>query len=351
MNAPLSVPAFEPLAVLFDTLSILSPTRLRLGEQELDIDSVPAMTTPNATASGQVDAAAQLADTLSTLIYFFCYTRPYRGEAMDPAELQRPVVADQPFIDGLTAANPTLDRWDAGWKVFQAEASGAVHLLKNDAATVAQPGQYAYLAGAGRPATAGAMVDLSIARQSLQHQPGMYYAFGDAVPSDYDMARLSRLYFNVPSAEAGWLLARVGTLLNRYRVPYRFKCPVDPQRFDRSDSAVLYVARRFVATVLRLLRPLASELAARLRVDTPLFTRPVLPGVGAADEPGDGQSFGQSRARLIAQALLDSGQAGGADARRAALAARFRKQGLDPARPYLAAGLADVYAVPQEIHA
>jgi len=352
MNAPLSVPSFDALLPLLEQLAILSPTRIRFGgEQDIDIDAITptaAMTAVNPAATATADPAARLADTLSTLLYFFAYTRPYRNEPIDLAELTQGVVADAAFLGRLSAANPTQDRWEAGWKVFQVEPGGAVHVLKGDVATVAQPGQYAYLPGAGRAPLAGAIVDFSIARQSLQHQPGTYYAFGDAVAGDYDMARLTRFYFNVPSAQVDVLLRRLGRELNRYRVPYRFKCPVDPRRFDRSDSGVLYLARRHAPTVLRLLRPLAGELAPLLRADTPLFTRTLLPGVGAADEPGDGQSFGQSRARLLAQALVDAGIGAGVDARRAALAARLRQHGIDPFRPYLAPGLADIYSLPLE---
>lgn len=347
MSAPLSVPAFETLLPLLERVAILSPTRLRFGgQQEIDIDTVTPLAAAVPAPAG--DPSTRLVDALSTLIYFFAYTRPYRDAAIDLAELKQGVVADAAFLDRLSAANPTQDRWEAGWKVFQAEPGGAVHIIKGDVATVAQPGQYAYLPGAGRAPLAGAIVDFSVARQSLQHQPGTYYAFGDAVAGDYDMARLTRLYFNVPSAQVDGLLRRLGRELNRYRVPYRFKCPVDPQRFERSDSAVLYLARRYAPVALRLLRPLAGELAARLRADVPLFTRALLPGIGAADEPGDGQSFGQSRARILAQALVDAGAGAGVDARRAALAARLRQHGLDPFRPYLAPGLEDIYSLPSE---
>lgn len=352
MSAPLSVPAFDALLPLLERVAILSPTRIRFGgEQEIDVDAITPMAATaalNPAAAAAADPAARLVDALSTLFYFFAYTKPYRDAAIDLAELTQGVVADAAFLERLSAANPTADRWEAGWKVFQVEPGGAVHILKGDVATVAQPGQYAYLPGAGRAPLAGAIVDFSIARQSLQHQPGTYYAFGDAVAGDYDMARLSRFYFNVPSAQVDALLRRLGRALNRYRVPYRFKCPVDPRRFERSDSAVLYLARRHAASVLRLLRPLAAELAPLLRADTPLFTRPLLPGIGAADEPGDGQSFGQSRARLLAQALVDAGVGAGIDARRAALAARLRQHGLDPFRPYLAPGLTDIYSLPPE---
>jgi hypothetical protein len=351
-----SVPSFDTVLPLLQRVAILSPTRLRFGgEQELDVDQITPLpaanalaTNASATNASATDAATRLVDTLSTLIYFYAYTRPWRDAAVDLDELRQGVVADAAFLERLSAANPTQDRWESGWKVFQAEASGALHIIKGDVATVAQPGQYAYLPGAGRVPAVGAIVDFSVARQSLQHQAGTYYAFGDAVAGDYDMARLSRLYFNVPSAQADWLLRRVGRELNRYRVPYRFKCPVDPQRFERSDAAVLYLARRFAPSALRLLRPLAREFGERLRADVPLFTRAVLPGIGAADEPGDGQSFGQSRARLLAQALVDAGVNAHVDARRAALAARLRQHGLDPFRPHLAPGLEDIYSLPSE---
>ena len=345
--AALPVPDHEQrLDVLFKNLDILSASDFSLGGSKIST-SVGAFVGfgPGTPPYGP---SPQLRDTLASVLYFSAYARVYAGGAFDLDVLSRPVVPDPNFTAALSSANPTAIRWEPGWQIFQLEQAGAVHVLKGDRATLVQPGQYTFAAGGGRSPRLGDAIEILVPRESLHHQPGMYFAFGETVGSDYDLARIGRFYFNAAASDAAWLIARLGDLLNRYAVPYRFKCALDPAVFDRTDGAVLYLARKFVPLFLRIFEDLGQECAARLQAGTPLFTKPLCRGVGMADDPGSGESFGQLRSRLLAEGILDAWQAGNNTpaARRAAVAARFSQSGLRIEQPHLASGLVDIYLQP-----
>jgi hypothetical protein len=77
-----------------------------------------------------------------------------------------------------------------------------------------------------------------------------------------------------------------------------------------------------------------------------MFTKPLAPGLGLAEDPGGGLSFGQSRCRVVAEGLYRCQAEGAADldARLRVVAGVMRERGLDPLRPWLEPGSADDYA-------
>lgn len=338
--------ATERLELLLRGVEIVSPTQFRVGGGPvLDVAALPALTPAAAGPPGTTEA---LEGALATAVYLLAYTAVYRGGPAGPEALAPRVTPDAGFTARLREANPTATRWEPGWRVFAHDAGGAVRVSKGEVAIAVQPGQYAFVPGAGRLPGVGDVVELLVPGESMGHQPGMYFAFGDTPASDYDFAALARLYFNVPAQNAPWLLRTLGSLLNRHAVPYRMKCSMDPAQLGRTDGFVLYLSRRFLPAALRLLAPLAGEVGRRLRPGTPLFSREILPGMGGADEPGGGESFGQSRCRLVAGGLVDAWQAGesGPAARREAVDARFRRAGVSPGAPHLAPGMTDLYHLP-----
>lgn len=334
------------LELLLRSVEILSPAAFRVGGGAvIEAAAVPALSAPAAGAAA--DPLAVLENALTTTLYMLGYTAVYGGAPASPDDLRVTVTPDAAFGARLAAANPTATRWEPGWRVFGMTGTGGVNVQKGESAIAVQPGQYAFVPGAGRMPAVGDVVELLVPRESLGHQPGMYFAFGDTPSSDYDFAAIARLYFNVPAQNAPWLLRALGSVLNRHAVPFRMKCSLDPARFERTDGFVLYVGRRFLPATLRLLAPLADEVERRTRPGIPLFSAPLLRGVGGADDPANGESFGQSRCRLVAGGLLDAWrEGGGADARRAAVDARFRRGGLDPAAPHLSQGMTDLYHLP-----
>jgi hypothetical protein len=82
----------------------------------------------------------------------------------------------------------------------------------------------------------------------------------------------------------------------------------------------------------------------------PLFTRELAPGLGLAEDPSGGLSFGQSRCRLVARGLWNGFTRGRTDreGRLAAVAEAFHEAGVDPAVPYLETGSPELYSTKPE---
>lgn len=334
----------DRLRLLLDSLEILSPTRLRFGDGgEIEWGALPAMQLAPQPDSPHDPELRPLRDAVAMLIYFAAYARVYDGGQVNLDGLRAPVVADPAFVSALSTANAGATRWDRGWKIYQADANGAVHIQKGDVATLAPAGQYS-TGGFGFAPRVGAYVEFLVPHESVAAQPGWYHAFGTTVMSDHDAGRIGRFYLHISADDAAFAIAALTSLLNRYSVPFRLKVPVDPRHFDRTDALVLYTPRRFVPIVHRLVMA-QEEVTQRLLSGTPLFALELCRGLAAADDPGTGESFGQSRCRLIADAILDGGsRSGQRQAKIEALERRFRRAGLDPCRPHLASGLVERYA-------
>jgi hypothetical protein len=173
-------------------------------------------------------------------------------------------------------------------------------------------------------------------------QPGFYFAFGETVTDESDNSSLLRFYWHLDPAGTRLLLHSVSTLLNRFQVPYRFKCLTHPAAYVRADSAVLFVAGRWYQIAARLVRDARRLVASHLRAESPLFTKPLADGLAFAEDPGGGQSFGMHRcaalARVICEVALSRGSLPVAEVEEG-----LGKQGIALLFPYLNPGSADIY--------
>ncbi len=176
-------------------------------------------------------------------------------------------------------------------------------------------------------------------------QPGAYMASGQTQPPG---TRWLRFYWNVDHRGAIGLMASATAILNRWQVPFRLKVLLDLS-IRRRDAAVLYVPRDLWLAGGMVIADAYDALAqaGTLRPETPLFTKAVRPGVGLAEDPLTGASFGMHRAGLVARAMAKSylrGR-GGEHEQWEDLLDEFALEGLSLARPYLNAGSRDVYAM------
>jgi len=110
----------------------------------------------------------------------------------------------------------------------------------------------------------------------------------------------------------------------------------------------LYFAKRFFPIVARLLPRIQAAVGEQLRPATPLFTKRLADGIGLAEDPGNGESFGSNRMRFIAQAIWDAHLRGlsSDEARLQELDLQFHQHGLRLDQPHLRAASADVYEFP-----
>ena len=134
------------------------------------------------------------------------------------------------------------------------------------------------------------------------------------------------------------LFARVVTTLDGYGLAFRAELAGDADACLRNDAAIVTVRRDDVPAAARAALRLGERAPFALAASAPAFTRQIAPGVGVADQPGRGASFGRHRCRLIAAGLVSTGHGAGPVSRRAAVIATLRGAGLDPAALHLNPG-------------
>lgn len=303
----------------------------------------PAPETP-APAPGQPPVANQPVAQLQDLLYQHCYCRRFDGT---PAPEPQPAAPDEGFARRLSEANASRQRWDVGWQIARVEPSGQVTAHKHGRTRAFWPGEFVSTDGSGMRPAPGAVINVAAQRESLTTQPGFYFVFGERLGDQEEDFMPLRLYWNVGAEGAPELVRLLSGSLNRFQVPFRFKCLVLPSQYDRLDVAVLFVSRRYFRLVAELVADAWPELGRLLGPETPLFTKSLAPGLGLAEDPGSGESFGQHRCRIVSEAVWGAAEKGQwtVAARLAELGERFERYGLSLARPYLNPRSSDVYEV------
>ena len=247
--------------------------------------------------------------------------------AAPPRAAARPRSADIEFARRLAAANAGRERWDRGWIIHQFGPNGQAFVRKGDRERVAVPGAFIFDAAPGMTPQIGSSVSVRAPSETYEAQPGYYFAFGETLDELADNLSLTRLYFHCRAEDAALLVSELTAALNRFQTPFQLKTPTAPALYGRTDAAVLYVGARYFPITARIVAFVREKV--RLEATTPLFTKTLWPGVGAAVEPGTGESFGSHRCRLTAEGIVDAWRRGeqSAPARYAATEARFAAGG------------------------
>jgi hypothetical protein len=210
------------------------------------------------------------------------------------------------------------------------------------------PGAFIFDGIPGMAPQIGATVSVRVPHDTFDVQPGYYFAFGDALDELADQLTLVRLYFNCSPDSAVLLMGELTAALNRFQTPFQLKTPATPALYGRTDAAVLYIGVRYFPITARIVASVLDKVP--VETATPLFTKRLWPGVGAAVEPGSGESFGSHRCRLTAEGIVDAWRQGGGQEtpkRMAAVAARFAAAGLDLQRPWLGPVGVDPFTIPE----
>lgn len=330
----------DEVAAVLAAVVVHSPTLVSVAGQRVAV-SAGGEAAAGAPAGGAVSpAVAALGDQL----YAAAYCR-----RIDAPPAPQPTATENPaFRAALSAANSGRERWDGGWRIEQVEPTGAVTAVKNGLGRRFAAGQYVSHDGPGAPPQPGGWVSAFFARESFRFQPGFYFAFGEA-PADLEPGSGPlRFYWNLAAVGAAPWVAATTSLLNRWQVPFQLKVLDRPGLFGRRDAGVLFLDRRYQALGAPLIERLGEAVADHLLDDVPLFARRLAPGVAYAEDPGTGESFGQERCRLVAEAVWAAWRRGeqGVAARVRELDRLFEERGLSLSRPWLAARSAPRYPLP-----
>jgi hypothetical protein len=174
---------------------------------------------------------------------------------------------------------------------------------------------------------------------SFTAQPECYMALGQPEPTG---TKWLRVYWNINLSGAVVLMEVTTRLLNRLQVPFRLKILLDTS-IARRDAAVLYVPLTCWPAARNVIGQL--DKSRDIEAATPLFTKPLRPGIALAEDPQTGLSFGMHRSGLVARSLARSYVAGHTEEREqwSDLQAEFGQEKLSIDRAYLNPGSADVY--------
>ncbi len=248
-------------------------------------------------------------------------------------------VGSRDFADRLSAANSGAGTWEPGWIARSVAPDGRVVAERHGVRFWVRAGDY-------RPLDAAVTVDrpgeVRIPKEHFELVPGFYLAHGNTDQGGGTGAGI-RVYWHIAPAGAEQLVAVMTHHLNQAGIGFDLKVLSEPLGYHRTDPAVLYLALRDYPPAVPMLRKVRAEIGVWLRSKVSLLVKRLAPGVGLADDPGDGSSFGEHRSRLLAGILADSQWSilhSRAD-RMAFLSSRLEREGYELGRIYLNPGSRD----------
>jgi hypothetical protein len=335
----LTIQIRSELGRILEMLVLESPTSFTLGGHRFQANGSPMM--PGPSMGGSKDP---LSNALQMQLYLHCYARRFTG-AIEPmlfADGGKDLTAE------LAQASASRERWEAGWEVMRILPSGQVAVQRNGFNRVLWPGEYVAPDNMGGMPPRGSFVSVYCRRQSTTVQPGFYFAFGETLTDQQDESNPVRFYWNIGADAITQLVREITGVLNRHQIPFRFKCQVRAGFYKRTDAAVLYMAKRYYRITAELLEDIWQKLEPQLQPDTPLFCKRLGRGLGLAEDPGNGESFGSHRCRLLAEAICHAQALGkrSVEERLEEIEKHFKQSRLTLASPYLNPGSMDNYHWP-----
>lgn len=295
-----------------------------------------------AKAMGAAAARSFLVNAVQTRLYgdFYRTGGPVRADEFqrsDGVSAQR-----RSFLWTLSDANSGKGCTERGWRVV---GDDGPHTVVEQAGLRLwlEPGEFSPVSG-GQPQP-GTEVTIRLPKEMRERSPGFYLALGDEALPATDAQPLVRLYFNLVPAAAATAVRALTTALNEARVPFRFKVADSPAGMARCDAAILYVPKSRYAIVAEVLSEAYAGLSDGLMPSIPALTKRLAPGVGLAEDFGDGGSFGMHRCGLLAEGVVAARDNGCRtdDERLTAVVEHLRATGIDPDAPYLHPGSTDDY--------
>jgi len=291
-------------------------------------------------------ASSILADVLIQRLYedFYRKGRPSPQSPFDRMTLR--AGTSQPFVDALSAANSGNGTCQTGWVVTGLANSdpdaATLTIRRNGLNLRASIEEIAF--NEKTPARIGDEVGLRFPKELPAVSPGFYMALSDT-PYSAANGQVVRLYWNLYPWAAANLLSGITSRLNGAGLRFQLKLIDHPDRYQRCDAAVLYLLKHDIEQAAPLLASVYQDVRVDLKQPVPAMTKWIAPGVGLAEDPPGGDSFGVHRCRLIANGLVRGWKQGAnsVEDRLAAVIHTLHDAAIDLEHPYLNPGSVDDY--------
>ncbi len=250
---------------------------------------------------------------------------------------------DLEFYDRLHKSNNGKGYFDSGWQVLRQESDGSLAVAKGGLTLHIEREQHLQLAE--QLAAVGGSVAILMPRNLVQN--GFYMAASNA---GLDTSpQTVRVYFNLTPGGAVAVMGNLTQQLNEIKIPFTFKVLYNPSDYGRYDSGVLYFEKSNYETVRQAIATIYAQERSHFRLDTPLFTKLLAPGLALAEEPdckfATQESFGMNRCQIVANGLLEARATGdeSTESRMASILDQFSLLGINWQRAYLNANSDDIY--------
>jgi hypothetical protein len=246
------------------------------------------------------------------------------------------------FVLALRKANAGLGVWEPGW-TLRSHRPGAAVVYKDGLELIAEEAE----CRGAQPGcwTAGEGVTLNLPGELNRLSPGYYMAVGNTPLGEIREPGMVRLYWHVTPIGAIGAMKLLTERLNGEAIAFRFKTLNAPELYTRCDAAVLYLARQDWPRALPALEGVLSRVRADIEPGVPALTKPMAPGLGLAEDPGAGESFGLHRCLALAQAIVDASGAAKDDDRLERVRGYLATAGISLDAPYLNSGSQNTYEV------
>lgn len=323
---------------ILEAIVILSPSSFSFAGVSLPV-AQPAGASQWAAAN---PSQHPLPAALQGCLYQYCFCSRFQGGV--PAQ-NAAVGPNDDMSAELSAANTSQARWEPGWQIYKVDASGQVFAQRGGIYRAFWPGQYVIQDGVGTGPRVGSSALVFFPKESFAAQPGFYFAFGEAETETPADDHLIRFYWNVRSEGAVELMRLATQSLNKFSAPFRMKSLTHRSQYVRLDPSIIYVNKRYFHIAAELLSEVHRRIEGWLGEETPLFTLRLASGLALAEDPGNGESFGMNRCRMLAEAVWSAYLQGDQSlaGRRAMVMSHFTSSGIDLERPHLNARSANRY--------
>jgi hypothetical protein len=177
---------------------------------------------------------------------------------------------------------------------------------------------------------------LIIRRQDAPPAEGWWRTWGGGWRPSDPPAALTRLYLAAEPAHLIGLIGGLTAILQQLATPWLLKAAAERTALGRPDAVVVYLPSAELgdapesAPVIGALAACATGLLEDAR---PALTASMCRGVALAEDPADGQSFGERQSALVARALIAARSTG--EDPLPVLIAELRAAGMDPVRPHI----------------
>jgi hypothetical protein len=239
----------------------------------------------------------------------------------------------------MRATHAGSEVWESGWVTEQVGTAADLIVRRGEERRTLDRCDYVAPPHPGVAASPGTRLLVPARRDHLDGD-GWWYTHSPGWKLDAPDGPLTRLYWNIGAAAAPTLVAALTGLLIDAEVPWMLKCAANSEAYARPDAAVLYLPAGAIDKLAGRLEQTHAELNGLLRGGAPPLTLRVRHGLAACDDPGTGESFGQHRTRLIAEAVLAAPTAtaseSNGDVVLGSICERFSTAEIPIERPYLA---------------